>query len=517
MKNEKTLRKSYRSIPVILFAAFWFNGGAQQIPAYHHYFMNGMVYNPAATGYFTSTNAFFMRNQRNMDFEGGNVVNALTVDGSLFEHKLGLGISLYSNEMGASSGAGGNISASYKVNFSEESYMRFGIAGGMEDHRINFNQAIVKDPNDKQLNNGVAGRAFVANASAGLLFQIKKFQLGLSVPQLLGLKSSFKALLNDGSANGGSHTFERHFIGQLRYDFSLGDKLGLTLSPFAMAKYIPDAPFQYDAGFVADFRDFVWLNGTYKADYAVTAAVGFKIKKSICIGYAYDVVLNSTKSYAGINQEILVGYRFPVKGGDNSKEKKELEEARKENERLQRELLVKQTEVDSVSAQDRRNRAEAAEKYSKKEAEMQEMEKVKNDTIDKLKEQLAKKQETRPENTVKNDVKNTTDNNPKNDPPKYNNPDIKRSENDYFIEMDQSDSPQGLYVVFGAFSNDELAQNQLTRYKKDFPEARMIQNKRNGYKYIIFKYANQPAPVLDVLSKARSQGLSKAWILQYVR
>lgn len=513
IKPNTTLRKNSHIIPVVLLAtAFSFVAKAQQIPAYHHYFLNGMVYNPAATGYYTSTNAFFMRSQRNMDFEGGNIVNALTVDGSLFENKLGLGISLYSDVMGASSGAGGNISASYKIKFSEESYMRFGVAAGGEDHRINFNQAIVKDPNDKQLNNGNPGRKFVANASAGLLFQIKKLQIGVSVPQLLGLKSDFKALINDGSSNGGSYTFERHFVGQLRYDFSLGEKLGLTLSPFAMAKYIPGAPFQYDGGLVVDFRDFVWINGTYKSGYAVTAAIGFKIKKSICIGYAYDVVMNSTKSYAGINQEILVGYRFPVKGGDNSKEKKELEEARKENERLQQELLVKQSQNDSIAALDRKNRAEAADKYSKKETEMSEMEKTKNDSINKLNELLSKKNEVRPENTVKNDVVP-----PKNDPPVIDNSQIKRSENDYFVELDQSDSPQGLYVVFGAFSKDEGAQEQLNRYKKDFPEARMIINRRNGYKYIVFKYANRPEPVFEVLNKAKSQGLNKAWILQYIR
>jgi hypothetical protein len=57
----------------------------------------------------------------------------------------------------------------------------------------------------------------------------------------------------------------------------------------------------------------------------------------------------------------------------------------------------------------------------------------------------------------------------------------------------------------------------LQRYKNDFPEARIILNKRNGYKYIIFKYSTQPAPVFEVLNKAKSAGLSKAWILQYSR
>lgn len=473
---------------------------AQQIPAYHHYFMNGMVFNPAATGYFTSTNAFFMRNQRYIGFEGGNIVNALTVDGSLYDNKLGLGISLYSDVMGASSSAGGLLSGSYKVKFSDNAFLRFGVAAGVEDYRINYNQAIVRDPNDKQLNNFNAGRALVPNVNAGILLQIKAFQFGLSVPQLIGLNSDFKALVNEGSSNGGGHTFDRHYLASARYDINISEKTGLKVSPFALVKFVPDAPIYYDGGFVLDFRDFVWLNATYKANYGVTAALGFKIKKSICIGYAYDVVTNSTKSMAGINQEILVGYRFPQK--DNSKEKKELEEAQKKIEQLNNELLVKKTEIDTLHNQDSRFRKQADDKYNK-------MQSTKNDSINKLNELLAKKNQEKP--AVSELPVNTTK------PENFDMSNVKRSENDHFLEMDNSESPQGLYVVFGAFGNEENAKNNLNQYQKDFPEARMILNERNGYRYIILKYSLTPAPIFEVQRKAHGMGLSKAWILEYVK
>lgn len=484
---------------------------AQQIPAYHHYFLNGMIFNPAATGFSPTTNTFFMRNQRNLDFEGGNIVNALTVDGSLYDNKLGLGLSLYSDVIGASSGAGALISGSYKVKFSESSFMRFGIAGGAEDYRINYNQAIVKDPNDKELNSYYPGRKIVANASAGLLFQLKDFQFGISVPQLLGMNTELKALVNEGSSTGGGHTFERHYIGHARYDYTISDKLGLKVTPFALAKFVPDAPFYYEGGFVLDFRDFIWVNATYKANYGVTPALGVKIKKSICIGYAYDIVLNNAKSYMGINQEILVGYRFPQK--DNSKEKKELEEAKKEIERLNGEVALKteqvvkkQSEYDTLASQDARYRKESSEKFDK-------METTLNDSINKLNQLLAKKPEVKPEVKPENNpvVEKTTN------PVSFDESQIKKSENDYFIELDQTDSPQGLYVIFGAYSKDESANLQLDKYKKDFPEARIIFNRRNSLKYVVFKYSNQRQPIFETQNKAHQMGLSKAWILNYIK
>ena len=488
---------------------------AQQVPHYHHYFLNGMVFNPAATGYYQTTNAFFMRNQRNLGFEGGNIVNALTVDGSLFQNKLGAGIILYSDIFGPSSGTGGLVSLSYKVNFSETSFLRFGMSGGVEDHRINFDQAIVKDPDDKELNNGNPGRKIVANANAGILLQLKKFQFGFSVPQLLGINSDFKALINDGTSTGGSYTFERHYVGSLRYDFEFSDKLGLKVSPLALVKFLPGAPIMYDAGLLIDFRDFVWLNATYKANYSVTASVGFKIKKSICIGYAYDVVINNGKSYAGINQEILLGYRFPVevKGKNNDKE---LEEAQKEIERLNQEVVAKRVEIDTINNQKNREKAIAENKYNEMEKSLNKDISDRNDSINKLNELLRKKVDPVKTDPVKTDPVKTDP--VKTDPPKkFDDSQIKKSDNDYFIEMDQSDSPQGLYVVFGAFSKDDLAQAQLNKYKSEFPEARMIYNKRNGYKYIVFKYSNQKQPVFETRDKAHQKGLTKAWILNYVR
>lgn len=461
-----------------------------------------MAFNPAATGYHQTTNAYLMRNQRNLGFEGGNIVNALTVDGSLFENKLGLGISLYSDVMGASSAAGAMLSGSYKVNFSETAFLRFGLAAGAEDYRINYNQAIVMDPNDVQLNSYYPSRKIVANMNAGILLQLKKFQFNFSVPQLLGINSQLKAMINDGSQVGGGHTFDRHFVGMMRYDFEFSEKLGLKITPLAMLKFIPGADIYYEGGVTADFRDFVWVNGTYKAGYAVTASAGVRIKKSFVIGYAYDVVLNSSKSLAGVNQEILVGYRFPVKNNGKNNDK-ELEEAKKQIELLNSEVAVKTTENDSLTAKNRSDKIKAEETFTKMETE-------KNDTINKLKELLAKKKDIITPPVVLDTAKKTV-------PVKFDNSQIKKSDNDYFVELNGSDSPQGLYVVFGAFSKEEGAQTQFNKYKSSFPDARIIINQRNGYRYIIFKYANQPAPVFEAKGKAHQMGLTKAWILNYVR
>ncbi len=478
---------------------------AQQVPHFHHVFINPMIYNPSLTGFTPNTNAFFMRKQRYMSNEGGNIVNALTVDGGLWENKLGLGFSIFSDVFGNVSTTGGNIQASYKVRFSEKTYMGFGIAAGAQDLRINFNQAIVKDPNDPLLNNGVAARKINFNAAAGLFLQAKDFQLGFAVPQLLGSTVKLTQLLNDGTViMGSSYTYARHFIAHARYDIKITDKPLLYVGPLAMAKYVPGAPIQYDGGIVVDLKNIGWISALYKANYAITPSIGFRIKKNLYIGYAYDLVLNSTKNLSGINQEILLGYSFAGTKED-TKIKKQLEEALAEQERLRMELAAKIKNLDSLSADYDKQRKEIMDR-------MDEMERIYNDSIAKLNALLAQKDKDLAEAKNKQGIEKTDKSNKNFDDSR-----IKQSKDDYFIELDDTDAPQGFYVVFGAYKDPARADEQFNKYKSDFPEARIIYNKRNGLRYVIFKYSTDKMPIFETHARAKDKGLQKAWILNYKR
>ena len=502
MRVISVLKKYFFVLLVVLFTTSSLL--AQQVPHFHHVFINPMVYNPSLTGFTANTNAFFMRKQRYMSNEGGNIVNALTVDGGLWENKLGLGFSIFSDVFGNVSTTGGNIQASYKVRFSEKTFMGFGIAAGAQDLRINFNQAIVRDPNDPLLNNGVAARKINFNAAAGLFLQAKDFQFGVAVPQLLGSTVKLTQLLNDGTViMGSSYTYARHFIGHARYDIKITEKPLLYVSPLAMAKYVPGAPIQYDGGIVVDFKNIGWISTLYKANYAVTPSIGFRIKKSLYIGYAYDVVLNTTKNLSGINQEILLGYSF-AGTKDDTKLKKQLEDALAEQERLRMELAAKIKSLDSLSADYDKQRRDIM-------ARMDEMERNYNDSIAKLNALLVQKDKDLAEAKTKQVEK--TNNKNKN----FDDSRIKQSKDDYFIELDDSDAPQGYYVVFGAFKDAARADEQFNKYKADFPDARIIYNKRNGLRYIIFKYSTERMQVFETHARAKDKGLQKAWILNYTR
>lgn len=462
---------------------------AQQLPLYNQLYVNPFVFNPSLAGYPEKTNAYLIRNQKYLGFDGGNVTNILTVNGRVFSDKLGLGMTVFNDQMGITTAQGAGLSFSYRLKLKEEAFLGFGISAGITDRRFDLNAVVVQDVDDPTLDlSSFPARKAYPDATAGLYLQWKKFQFGFSVPQLIGNDLKF--------TNDGNHILERHYMAHATYDWIVSVPLNLSIIPFARVAYIPGAPLHYEGTVIADMKNIGWISASYKSNYAAAASCGIRIKQNLILGYSYSFIINTTKSYGATNQEILLGYTFGVKGND--KEKKALEEALAENERLKQELMKKQQANDSIA----KNNQELQEK-------LREQEQYYNDTIAKLNEELRKLRENA--GKTKDTISEIKANNP-ND----NDPRIRNSKDDHFTELDKTtDSPKGYYVIDGAFSKLENAETHFNEIKGSFPEARIIFNHRNGLYYILLTYSDDKNKVFQTHNKAKAMGEEKAWILNY--
>lgn len=456
---------------------------------YNQYYINPFVYNPSLAGYTDKTNAYFLRNQKYLGFEGGNVTNILTVDGKVFTEKLGLGLTVFNDQMGPAISQGAGLSFSYRADFSEKVKLGFGMTAGATDRRFDPSNLVVRDLNDPTIVYVFPTRKTYFDLSAGIYLDVDRFQFGVSVPQMIGNTINISV--------DGSHILERHYLAHFKYDYLLSEKLSLSLIPYARVMYVPGAPFQYDVNITADMKKFGWFTASYRSNYSIAANLGLRIKENLVVGYSYNYVMNNTNSYGPMNQEILVGYTFGVKGND--KEKKLLEEALKENERLKMELQKKQNENDSLAREKQRTEEELNRKLN-------EQEQYYNDTVNKLNEELRKLREEIKNTTNKvTEVKETNDG-----------PPIRTTTGDHFVELDKTtESPKGYYVISGAFGKIENAEEHFATLKNQFPESRIIFNERNQLHYILLTYSTEKKKVFDTHSKAKAFGEEKAWILEY--
>jgi TolA-binding protein len=152
---------------------------------------------------------------------------------------------------------------------------------------------------------------FDGNAGIGVVW--KGLQFGFSVPQMLGNKINYAEDTTDAKT---FYTHARHFMGTLGYKFYLSESKGISLTPLALARIVPNTPTQFEGNLNLDWQDKFWIGATYKSNYAVAANAGICINKKLYVGYSYDIIIGDIGQYSGISHEIMVNFKFGGKDRD---------------------------------------------------------------------------------------------------------------------------------------------------------------------------------------------------------
>lgn len=280
---------------------------AQQIPLYSQYFYNPFLYNPAQTGVNDKINVFFNYRKQWAGFDGAPETRTLTFDMPIAQQKAGIGFYLFSDVTNIFSKKGGFFSYAYHLHFSEKHRLSFGISGGVQTQKIDFEKVVVRNPNDLLLTNNNQ-RAIAGDATAGIHYFIKGLSIGLSVPQLVS--SKFRHI-DDNQKNGVQ--LERHYLASASYDFKFSSSR-FTLSPLILFRTTDAFAEQIDAGFNFKYKDLAWIGAMYRYDADVVVAAGFKVHKSVSVGYSYDFGITDLADHNSGSHEIMLGFNFNRKG-----------------------------------------------------------------------------------------------------------------------------------------------------------------------------------------------------------
>lgn len=278
---------------------------AQQIAMYSHYYYKPMVYNPAYTGTDDAPNAMFINHTQWVGFKGAPQYNILTFDGNLKNKNTGLGVIIISDKKGVTSRIGGNLNYSYKLVFNTKTHLLFGLSAGVINQTINFSNAVTETSNDPSLFANTQQKT-TFDANAGLAFVWDKFEFGFSIPQLANNKIAYISNTDLRTY----YTQARHYMGTAKYKFIVSKVKDISITPLALVRYTPKAPFQFDANVNLDWKNKFWIGATYKSNYAIGAVAGVTLYKRISIGYSYDFIIGSIGKYSGLSHEIMLNFKF---------------------------------------------------------------------------------------------------------------------------------------------------------------------------------------------------------------
>ncbi|TXK37795.1 type IX secretion system membrane protein PorP/SprF [Pontibacter qinzhouensis] len=281
-----------------------FAASAQQNPQYSQYIFNSMAINPAYTGSKKVLNFNAFHRSQWTSIEGAPTTSSLLVDGLVANDKLGLGLDITRDKIGALTNTAAYANVAVRVPLSEQSTLSLGVAPGFKQRSLNgLELGIIDDPSIPTGNE----TSFRPDVKLGLYFNTNRFYAGVSAADLLNFEDDLEL------------STQRHYFFTTGYVFDLGSSL--KFKPSVLIKEDFKAPANVDLNAFLLIKDILWLGGSYRTSMnlfnenpatdarnrTALALIGqIQISKAFRLGYGYDVMLNDFKGVS--THEISVGY-----------------------------------------------------------------------------------------------------------------------------------------------------------------------------------------------------------------
>jgi type IX secretion system PorP/SprF family membrane protein len=282
---------------------------AQQTAHYTQYIFNGLVINPAYAGSKGVLHVSGMYRSQWTGLEGAPTTQTLSVDGAVLKNKVGLGLHVINDQLGAQGQKSAYGSAAFRVSLGPVARLALGLAGGASQIYTDGRKLRPIDNNDSYIPETYQGY-WLPDAKAGLFFNTERFFMGLSAANLIGFRNKFVV------------TPTRHFYFTTGYVFDLSEML--RFKPSVLLKEDFKSPANLDVNAFLLVGDRLWLGGSYRRGVKLYNQQAYEegldsnnawamisevyLSPRIKVGYSYDVTLTSLRSYA--SHEVSLGFYF---------------------------------------------------------------------------------------------------------------------------------------------------------------------------------------------------------------
>jgi len=332
---------------------------AQQEPMFTKYMFNTLTYNPAYAGSKEnlSINALY-RNQwygwnspsstvtgtnttLTNGYGGAPVTQTLGIHSPTGE-RVGIGLNLVNDEIGAVTTTSADFSYAYRIDFGKGK-VALGLNAGLVYWRSDISKLSIRHLDDALIN-VFQDSEIVPNFGAGLYYYSDNFYAGISVPRLLQWD------LRDGSIppnSGAIATYYRHYYFTGGVAIPIGSPKSLVFKPSFVIKSVgildrlvglnsaitpTGSPTEADVDFSFLLSEVLWIGASIRADLdrvfdndpfpgsATRPSISpfesgdvwmsFLLKNGARIGFAYDYGLNPIADYNIGSFELMLGYDF---------------------------------------------------------------------------------------------------------------------------------------------------------------------------------------------------------------
>jgi type IX secretion system PorP/SprF family membrane protein len=292
--------KLFFKITLLLFCAI--TAYSQELPINSQIYFNPYTYNPAFAGFEDRPAVHIGRRQQWTGIEGAPVTTYLTFT-TLFGKNVQFGVNINSDKRSILSTTNSMVTLGYRARFDEFHYLSFALSGGLGFNDIDLSQVDLNDPVFRD----AYENSIYLNGNAGLLYYLKGFRLGVSLPNIFTSKSIDTTAFNTGDISPLTSV-----IGMMSYRWEMVEN-SFALEPYGLYYHNLDLPGQFEAGLVAHIQEVVWIGGSYRQDYGTTAFVGFNIGDNLKFGYGYEFSTVQAGSFSNGSHDLQMGIIFGKK------------------------------------------------------------------------------------------------------------------------------------------------------------------------------------------------------------
>ena len=307
----------------------------QQDAMFTKYMFNSLSYNPAFAGTPGYMSARLLYRNQWWGIDGAPVTQTLTVHTPLKE-KVGLGLSLINDAIGATGSTTANFAYAYRIPFGNGN-LSLGLQAGVMNWRADWNDDGLRFKDPKGTDEAFAETnpsRWIPNFGAGAFYYAPKWYVGFSVPHMINWdlrKNSDQYPIN---SDKWAKVYNHYFITagaaipisgpSLIFKPSILIKSVGLFGAFSSGSNVNTvgAPNEFDLDISFLFYNTLWVGASFRSAFEADVFGGDSSTDSadiwmsvylgngLRVGAAYDYSLTKLQNFAKGSFEIMLGYDF---------------------------------------------------------------------------------------------------------------------------------------------------------------------------------------------------------------
>lgn len=277
---------------------------AQQLPYYTQFKNSSFMLNPAIAG---TQGAFYASMNYRMQWVGYDDAprtSGLSLNGRLFNGKMGAGLYLMQDEVGPSKQINYGASYAYHIRF-PDCELSAGISGNYTKFTLIGSKILLHNSQDPSVDQNISYTANVPDASAGIYLYNDRFHIGFSALHLLQSKAQFYK--ND-TAKKSFIKYATQVYSTLGYNYSQNPDFIFENTLFV--NYVEAVPLMIDYTLRVHYKGEIFSGISVRLRDAIAIHIGVTIMHHFQVAYSYDILVSKFRNYSSGSHEIVLKYTF---------------------------------------------------------------------------------------------------------------------------------------------------------------------------------------------------------------